>query len=121
MKQEEPNEDNSPSQPERAKPYSRIRAELEQRLGELTARAEGIDDDLSAAADDDWEENAIESEDDEVLEGVGRIALAEISQIKFALSRIDAGTYGVCTECGNTIDRERLKALPSTTKCVKCT
>ena len=101
-------------------PYAEIKAELERKLGELTGRIEEIDEDLSAAADDDWDENALESEDDEVLEGVGRIALAEIRQIKFALSRIEAGTYGTCTECGGAIAKERLEALPSTTKCVGC-
>ena len=100
--------------------FSRIRAELEERLGELTARARGIDDTLSAAANEDWDENAIESEDDEVLEGVGKIALAEIKQIELALSRIESGTYGTCTECGRPIHKERLEALPSTTKCKDC-
>lgn len=99
---------------------AKIKTHLEQRLSELTTRAEGIDDVLSQPGDDDWEENAAEAEDDEVLEEVGDLAVSEIRQIKLALSQIDAGTYGVCTRCGNPIGGERLKALPSATQCVKC-
>ena len=73
---------------------AKVRASLEQRLKELDERSEEIDDELSEAPDPDWSENAAESENDEVLEGVGNLALAEIRDIKLALSRIDAGTYG---------------------------
>lgn len=93
---------------------------LEARLQELTARAEDIDDDLRQPGDDDWSENAVDSAGDEVLEGIGDIALDEIRQIKLALKRIESGTYGVCTKCAKPIPEARLKALPSATRCVKC-
>jgi RNA polymerase-binding transcription factor DksA len=100
--------------------HSKIKAELEKKLSELLARVEEIDEDLSEEADDDWDDEAIESADDEVQEGLGRISLGEIRQIELALSRIEAGKYGICTECGKAIGKERLKALPASTKCVKC-
>ncbi len=99
---------------------AKIKQQLEAKLKVLTARAEEIDDDLSQLGDDDSNESAIESEDDEVLEQVGGLAISEISQIKTALRQIDAGKYGVCTSCGNAIKKERLEALPYATKCVKC-
>ncbi|HTP79562.1 MAG TPA: TraR/DksA C4-type zinc finger protein [Bacteroidota bacterium] len=37
-----------------------------------------------------------------------------------ALKRIENGTYGFCTECGNLIDRERLEAVPHAQQCVSC-
>jgi RNA polymerase-binding protein DksA len=37
-----------------------------------------------------------------------------------ALQRIQHGTYGFCSECGNLIDKERLKAVPHAHQCVKC-
>ncbi|MBI5464395.1 MAG: TraR/DksA C4-type zinc finger protein [Ignavibacteriales bacterium] len=37
-----------------------------------------------------------------------------------ALKRIENGTYGFCTECGNLIDKERLEAVPHTQQCVDC-
>jgi DnaK suppressor protein len=37
-----------------------------------------------------------------------------------ALARIDAGTYGLCEDCGRNIPKQRLDALPYTTLCVTC-
>ena len=37
-----------------------------------------------------------------------------------ALQRIQHGTYGFCSECGNLIDKERLMAVPHAHQCVKC-
>jgi RNA polymerase-binding protein DksA len=37
-----------------------------------------------------------------------------------ALKRIQRGTYGFCTECGNLIDKERLEAVPHAHQCINC-
>jgi len=37
-----------------------------------------------------------------------------------ALQRIEHGTYGFCSECGNLIDKHRLEAVPHAHQCVKC-
>ncbi len=41
-------------------------------------------------------------------------------QIIDALKKLDAGTYGICEECGGTIDRARLDVIPEAPLCVKC-
>lgn len=43
-----------------------------------------------------------------------------LEQIEAALERIEAGAYGVCTECGCKIPKARLEVLPYTAHCVKC-
>ena len=43
-----------------------------------------------------------------------------LEQVRSALSRIDEGTYGRCTECGREIAEERLKAIPYTPHCIQC-
>lgn len=43
-----------------------------------------------------------------------------IIQIEEALKRLEDGTYGKCTECGEDIPPIRLKVLPFTPFCVKC-
>ena len=43
-----------------------------------------------------------------------------ISKIKDALDRLEAGTYGICEECGENISDERLEARPVTTLCIDC-
>jgi len=42
------------------------------------------------------------------------------ASIERALSRSDQGTYGVCTECGQEIDPDRLSVLPDTRLCIRC-
>lgn len=43
-----------------------------------------------------------------------------IRQIDEAFARIDEGTYGICTNCGNDIPVERLRFLPHAALCVDC-
>lgn len=40
--------------------------------------------------------------------------------IEEALDRIDEGTYGECTNCGQDIQPKRLDAIPWTPHCIKC-
>jgi RNA polymerase-binding protein DksA len=43
-----------------------------------------------------------------------------LEAIDAALARIDDGTYGICSTCGQPIGEERLEALPWTTQCIDC-
>ncbi|MEM7457741.1 MAG: TraR/DksA family transcriptional regulator [Planctomycetota bacterium] len=43
-----------------------------------------------------------------------------LNMIESALERIEAGVYGICTECNSKIPKTRLKAIPYTPYCVKC-
>jgi DnaK suppressor protein len=45
---------------------------------------------------------------------------AELGDIEAALERIDAGTYGQCTDCGVTIPPARLNAYPTAKRCIDC-
>ena len=45
---------------------------------------------------------------------------AELGDIEAALERIDAGTYGQCTDCGVTIPPARLSAYPTAKRCIDC-
>jgi RNA polymerase-binding transcription factor DksA len=42
------------------------------------------------------------------------------ARLRTAQSRVDAGTYGICTQCGGSIHPERLAILPATKLCVRC-
>lgn len=46
--------------------------------------------------------------------------LDEMAQIEPALRRIDAGTYGVCTDCDTPIEIARLEAYPTAQRCTRC-
>ena len=45
---------------------------------------------------------------------------AELGDIEAALERVQAGTYGTCTDCGITIPAERLNAYPVAKRCIDC-
>lgn len=45
---------------------------------------------------------------------------AELDAIEAALQRIEAGVYGVCTDCGADIPDARLHAAPETPRCIVC-
>lgn len=43
-----------------------------------------------------------------------------ITRVDQALVRLDAGQYGLCTECGDEISVQRLNALPFAVRCQSC-
>lgn len=47
-------------------------------------------------------------------------ARRSIDNVQAALSRLAAGTYGVCQRCGERIPDARLEAVPEATHCVGC-
>jgi DnaK suppressor protein len=42
-----------------------------------------------------------------------------MGKIDRALSRMDEGSYGLCSRCGKPIEKARLKALPYVDLCIK--
>jgi RNA polymerase-binding transcription factor DksA len=101
-------------------PKTDHKARLTQRLGELTTRLRGIETELESHHNPDWEDLALEREDDEVLEGLGQMGQGEIRQIKAALARIEDGSFGFCSRCSTEIDAKRLDLLPHTPFCAGC-
>ena len=97
-----------------------IRKQLEERLRGLGAKVAEIEGDLRAPHNANWEDNATESQGDEVLDALETSALAEIAEIRTALQRIGDGTYSECATCGREIGENRLAVLPSTTQCIVC-
>ena len=44
----------------------------------------------------------------------------QADEVDKALKRIEEGTFGVCSNCGDMIMPERLDALPHAAFCIKC-
>jgi DnaK suppressor protein len=99
---------------------TKIRQQLERELQDRISRADAIDNRLRQPGLEDWEEQATQRENDEVLQSLGRQAVEEIEQIKQAIHRIDKGIYGLCSHCGKPIASERLEAMPFATTCIRC-
>jgi RNA polymerase-binding protein DksA len=100
--------------------YGEARTQLLKQLEALTQRVGKIETNLRQPHDPDWQERAIQLENDEVLEGLDEMSRKEVQQIREAIRRIDAGGYGTCVGCGRPIGLARLAALPSTSTCVRC-
>jgi len=70
----------------------------------------------------------VHNSDEEALAGVlVDVNLAEIARetqevrdIDAALARIRSGSYGVCLQCAEPIDRMRLQAYPTAKRCLAC-
>ncbi len=105
------------------KKYERIRIKLLSRRAEIEGRLNKVDQDIlhtDGAPSPDSGEQAIERENDDVLEALGGIARSELEQINIALARIEQNEYGNCTVCKKAISAERLEAIPYAERCIKC-
>lgn len=100
--------------------YSEIERQLLQRRAELEQRVDAIKENIGTPLDHDFAEQAVERENGEVLDALGKGAEMEISRINRALIRMEEGLYGECEDCGERIPLERLKARPFSTRCVRC-
>ncbi len=96
------------------------RSRLLERLAGLEAQVQQVEESQHEPLTEDWPDQAIEREDDEALDAVERAALNEIAQVRQAITRLDAGLYGICAACGVPIEAKRLEALPTTIHCVAC-
>lgn len=66
------------------------------------------------------EESAQEAQLDRVLGLLDDRARREIIEIDAALDRIADDTYGLCIECGDPIEIDRLAVVPETDVCLLC-
>ena len=100
--------------------HEEIATALKTRLTELRTHFAKVDREIHKPLPADSEDQAIELENQEALEVIGRTELTEIRQIEAALKRISEGTYGACAKCGKPIDPRRLKTLPTAATCISC-
>ena len=109
--------------------YDRFRRELESEQARLRHALAAVNHegslieesgDLAIGSGDHLADSATDTFMRELDEGLGENAEHILGEIEEALRRIDVGTYGVCEKCGEKIPKERLRALPYASLCVKC-
>ena len=100
--------------------HEAIAQELKRRLLELRTHLAKVDRELQKPLPADSEDQAIELENQEALEVIGKAETTEIHQIEAALTRISEGAYGICAKCGGAIDSRRLNALSTAATCISC-
>jgi RNA polymerase-binding protein DksA len=100
--------------------HEALRAELQRKKKELSARLERISLNLRRGYEADSKERAKQLEDNEVVDALGNEARAEIAKISAALQRMDSGDFGICVECGMPISEGRIAAYPYADECIEC-
>ena len=71
-----------------------------------------------STSDNHLADAASETYERELEEGLEEDAQAQLREVDDALARIEDGTYGTCTACGEQIPAERLEAVPWTKLCI---
>ncbi|WP_093655231.1 TraR/DksA C4-type zinc finger protein [Streptomyces radiopugnans] len=108
--------------------------EVEEARAELSSESERLRVEIHAAEEAlnglmrDSADGAGDDQADTGTKNITReheMALAEnaremLYQTERALDRLEAGTYGVCENCGKPIGKARMQAFPRATLCVEC-
>jgi len=92
------------------------RAEWEKRLGAIQVDRRRRGDGL----DQDFEEQAVQRENDETLDALDKRGRQELREIDAALDRLSKGRFGSCEKCGKKIASDRLRAEPTAVTCTDC-
>jgi DnaK suppressor protein len=66
------------------------------------------------------EEEASESFELEKRLTLEKRLIDQLAEVEHALHKFEAGTYGLCDNCGQPIDPARLEALPQANLCLNC-
>ncbi|KUN86704.1 DNA-binding protein [Streptomyces bungoensis] len=108
--------------------------EVAEARAELTAEAQRLTDEISSSetslaglmrdsgdgAGDDQADTGTKNITREHEMALAANAREMLLQTGRALERLDAGTYGLCENCGNPIGKARMQAFPRATLCVEC-
>ncbi|WP_339805020.1 TraR/DksA family transcriptional regulator [uncultured Marinobacter sp.] len=101
---------------DRKSELEKLKAELSERLSRYEKHQHRTD----GALDPDFSEQAVQRQNDEVVDSLDAEVRSELQQIQHALERIEQGIGSQCERCGEDIAAERLKVLPYTSFCVRC-
>ncbi|PNK59746.1 TraR/DksA family transcriptional regulator [Psychrobacter sp. FDAARGOS_221] len=89
---------------------------------EYQTRIDKIEDHIHNPQDDlneHWDDQAISMRENEMRKTLLVEAQQGLTYVNNALSRIENGTYGECTVCGEDIEEKRLLAIPYATLCME--
>lgn len=97
-----------------------IRARLLAHKADLQKRVTTIHEHARDPLEQDSAEQAAQLGNVAVVSALENEAVQQIAEIEAAISRLDAGTYGVCVSCGEPIGDGRLRVRPAATQCRDC-
>ncbi len=91
-------------------------------IGEQEQLSSQLDDlhvgDPSEAHDENFADSGqVAAEQGESMVLAGKLR-EQLDDVQRALDKLDAGSYGTCEACGETIAADRLEAMPATRFCI---
>ena len=87
---------------------------------DLSTRLKKLTLGLSKSHSRDSTEQAVERENDEVINSLEYETQEELLQVINAIERIEQGKYRICSGCEAEITIDRLAVIPYTALCLKC-
>ena len=101
-----------------------IKNDLEERRSALSTSIKSLGSDRPAdhgreVVKDPYGSASI-THDDEIAFAVADHRAQQLAEVTRALEDFNAGRYGICRECGESIAKARLKVMPFATRCVAC-
>jgi DnaK suppressor protein len=102
--------------------YLVLKGMLEERRQEIQQKLRSLRETLPAETSDvrDAEEQSVDDFVQEVDFTLMQMKSQTLAKIDEAIIRLEAGRYGLCTECDAEITEARLKALPFAALCRSC-
>lgn len=103
---------------------SELRQELERQLERLQKSMQVTDEALKTVQLDQTAVGRLSRMDSlqnqSLSKGLREREVVQLSQIRDALARLEAGSYGLCTLCTGEIPFERLFVFPEAPECAGC-
>jgi DnaK suppressor protein len=107
--------------------YADLKAMLEDRRREILSEVQGKIRDQRHESTwgrmnevlDAGESSEVDIQDD-IEFALIQMKAETLTKINEALGRLEAGTYGNCSDCGGEISEQRLRALPFAVRCKEC-
>jgi DnaK suppressor protein len=100
--------------------YRRLLDEKKSSLSQEIAKTRSAEEETTEESTQDIADKAVSSYTREFLYSLTDGERGTLLQIDEALVRIDEGSYGFCTNCGQTMAEKRLTAVPWAPYCVDC-
>lgn len=107
------------TQEERSWIRDQIKNEISTLEKSISTLSELINGEVQSDAND-WFTSKESNPSKEINELALEKAKQRIVILRNVLLRVDTPAYGICTNCNKPIPFERLKAIPSTTRCLSC-
>jgi len=100
--------------------YRRLLDEKKSSLSQEIAKTRSAEEETTEESTQDIADKAVSSYTREFLYSLTDGERGTLLQIDEALARIDEGSYGYCTNCGQPMAEKRLTAVPWAPYCVDC-